>query len=279
MQELNGAALVSVGKTSLRPCLPNDLDSRGIVWVWEQPRDNARYVLGIDTAVGITGWDRLLRTDEDAKIDNAVVQVIRCGTPDVQVCEFAAPIDHYELATVVNFLGRMYAGNAEDGQALVAIEMNNGGWATHNELVNRYGYIAMPPWRMSGQGLTERITDRYGWYSNRSTRKDLWIKGMRLINGRAIVPHSPWLIEEMTDCTWDNFLAMTARGIYGSHDDRVVSLLIALWYAHEWDVDFNPPEQEGVEQAALPDYQRTAMSLDQMHSDWDDRFSNLLGDD
>lgn len=271
--------LVSVGSHRLAPVQSLDDDPRGIVWCWEAPNAKAQYVLGVDTSVGITGWDRLLRTQEDKKVDNATIQVLRVGSPDIQVAEYAAPIDHYELATVINFLGRMYAGNAEDSQALACIEMNNGGWATHNELVNRYGYINMPPWRMSGKGLTEHITDRYGWYSSRSTRKDLWIKGMRHINAKGVRIHSPWLVEEMTDCTWDNFLAMTARGIYGAHDDRVVAMLIAIWYAHEWSLDLNPPEEANVERADMPDYQRTAISLDGMNDAWDEQFSRLLGDD
>lgn len=276
---MSAIELISVGSHSLVPAQSLDDDPRGIVWCWENPNPKAQYVLGVDTSVGITGWDRLLRTQEDKKIDNATIEVLRVGTPDIQVAEYAAPIDHYELATVINFLGRMYAGNAEDGQALACIEMNNGGWATHNELVNRYGYINMPLWRMTGKGLTEHITDRYGWYSTRSTRKDLWIKGMRHINARGVRINSPWLIEEMTDCTWDNFLAMTARGAYGSHDDRPVAMLIAIWYAHEWSLELNPPEEDRVERANMPDYQATAISIDSMSDAWDEQFSRMLGDE
>jgi hypothetical protein len=272
--------VLSVGDQRLIKTEMPDTDPRGLIFSWEPPRPTETYVLAADTTVGITGWTRELRTQEDAKIDNACIQVIRkgrSGKPDVQVCEYAAPIDHYELATVVNFLGRWYAGADETEQALACIELNNGGWATQNELINRYGYLNLPPWRQE-DGIVPKITQRYGWYSSRSNRRDLWIKGMRHINARQIILNSPWLIEEMTDCTWDNFLAMTARGTYGSHDDRVVTLLIAIWYAHEWSLDLDPPETDKLAIEGLPEYQRTDMSYEEMGHAWNDKFDRILGE-
>lgn len=278
MQEKSGVALVTVGKTSLQRCELYDNDVRGVIWVWEPPNARSTYVLGVDTSIGITGWQRELRTEEDAKIDNACVQVLRVGDPDVQVAEFAAPIDHYDLAKYVNFIGRMYGGNNEDGQALACVEMNNGGWATHTELVNRYGYTNLPPWRQEG-GLTPHITQKFGWWSNRSTRQDLWVMGMRHINAQKVKVNSPALVEEMTDCTWDNFLSMTARGIYGSHDDRVVSLLIAIWYAHEWSLELDhPPEAADAVVTGRGDYQNTAISAEDCEREWNERFATLSGE-
>jgi hypothetical protein len=271
--------VISVGSQRLSKAQVEDADPRGIVWTWEGPQAGETYVLGVDTAVGITGWDRTLRTSDDIKKDNAVVQVLRVGRrnqPDAQVAEYAAPIDHYELAMIINFLGRMYAGDNEDGQALACIEMNNGGWATHETLVNRYGYLNMPIWTQIGKGLTARPTQNYGWYSNRSTRRDLWVKGMRHINGNLVLPNSPWLVEEMVDCTWDNFLSMTARGAYGSHDDRVVALLIAIWYAHEWSMELDPPEDDKLTIDGLPEAQRTDATYEEMNDDWNERMSRLI---
>lgn len=270
--------LAKVNKTSFILAELHDSDERGVIWIWEQPRASSTYVLGVDTTVGITGWTRELRVEEDAKIDNAVIQVLRVGKPDVQVAEFAAPIDQYELAKYVNFLGRMYAGNSDEQQALACIEMNNGGWATQTELINRYGYTNLPPWRYES-GLTPFITKKYGWYSNQSTRRDLWIMGMRHINAKLVKINSPWLVEEMTDCTWDNFLSMTARASYNSHDDRVVSLLISCWYAHEWSLELDhAPESAPIQRMDRPDYQRSDMSYDEMISEANENFARLTGD-
>lgn len=266
----NVESIVRIGKTEMQRALHVDTDARGLIHVFEQPRAGASYVLGIDTSIGITGWTREMRTRDDVKTDNAAIEVIRVAQPDVQVAEFFAPIDHYELATVVNFLGRMYGGNNEDGQALACIEMNNGGWATQNELINKFGYTNLPPWRQEG-GMTPRITQKFGWYSTRSTRKDLWVKGMRHINARAISIASPHLVEEMTDCTWDNFLAMTARGVYGSHDDLVVAFLLAIWYAHEASLEWSPTDTDKPTISTTPDYQRSDCTAEELAEDWDDR--------
>ena len=253
-------------------------DPRGLILVWEPPRSSAQYVLGVDPTVGITGWDRTLRTREDARTDNATIQVLKVGTPDVQVAEFAAPIDTYELAPVVNFLGRMYGGSHEEGMALACIEVAPGpGWSTQTELVQKFGYTNLPPWILEG-GLSRQITPKFGWHSSRSTRRDLWIKGMHHINSRKVVIQSPHLIEEMVDCKHDNFLSATARAGWGAHDDRVVAFLIALWYAHEWSMDWAPTDAAKPEITNAPDYQRCDMSLEGMNDDWDERFNAMLGE-
>ncbi len=264
---------MSVGSTELVKADMLDHDPRGLILMYEPPRGNCHYVIGADPSVGITGWDRTLRSKDDVKTDNAAVQVIRKGSPDVQVAEYAAPIDAYDLAKVLNFLGRMYCGVQEDGQALMCIEMNIG-WATQTELINRYGYTNLPPWRTES-GLTPHITQKYGWYSSRSTRKDLWIKGMRHINARAIHINSEPLIEEMTDCTWDNFLSMnSASAIYGRHDDRVVALLIAIWYAHEWSLEWSPTETSAAVISDQPDYAASDSTVEEMSDEFDDRVAS-----
>src|SRR5438067_11441753 len=82
-----------------------EMDPRGIVWMFEPPLRGAAYCMGIDPTMGITGWDRRLRGENDNKVDNGCIQIIRVGTetdPDVQACEFAAPIDSEDLADVAN---------------------------------------------------------------------------------------------------------------------------------------------------------------------------------
>ena len=112
-----------------------DGDPRGIIWLYEPPSPRARYVMGVDASQGRTGWSRYNRTEDDSEIDNGAIEVIRLGTgepghpgftPDVQVAEYAAPIDPYDLATVANTMGRLYGGRNEDGQALAIIEVYPG---------------------------------------------------------------------------------------------------------------------------------------------------------
>src|SRR5438105_4562479 len=110
-----------VGNFDIAQTEITDRDPRGAIWMWEPYRNGHTYVVGVDPTVGITGWHRSLRTRDDHATDNGAIQVIRCGNPDVQVAEYAAPVDAIELAPVVNLLGRLYGQGQEDGQALVII--------------------------------------------------------------------------------------------------------------------------------------------------------------
>lgn len=271
--------MIRVGELELQAEPVEDDDSRGIVWQWEKPSAYANYVVSCDPSYGVAGWQRELRTDADLKTDNCAVEVIRCGSPNVQVAEYAAPIDAEDAATVVNFLGRMYAGANEDGQALAIVEVQPGpGLLTQRDLINRYGYTNLFPWQYL-DSMAPKLTPSYGWYSSRQSRQMLWIRGTRHINKKKLTINSPWLVEEMTDCERDNFLAFTSRAQWGAHDDRIVAILMAIWAANQWSFDNEAPEQERPIESTLPDYQRSAISLEDMESDWSERFSHLLGDD
>jgi hypothetical protein len=264
------------------------IDPRGIVWVYEEPRRNASYVVGCDPTMGIAGWNRQLRTKDDAKVDNGAIEVFRIGGngPDVQVAEYAAPVDAEDLTPICNLLGKLYGGNDEDGQALMCIEVYPGtGWMVKRELISKYGYFRMPPWLVEGQGVTMRETNKVGWYSTRSTRQDLWSRGVAHLNRKMAVLRSPWLIDEMADCTPDSFLSMSGRARNGLHDDRVVATLIALWFCNEWSMDIEPTDKSALESATPLNYQ--AMATDEsgraitsqsLSEDWDDLADRLLND-
>ncbi len=268
-----------IGNYNLLESAMEDKDPRGIIWIWEPPRARSNYVVAVDPTVGLTGWDRALRTRDDKKPDNAAIQVIRCGKPDIQVAEYAAPIDPEDLAPVVNFLGRMYGEHHEEGQAQVIVEVYPGpGWITQRDLISKFGYTNLFVWRYEDSFLPKK-SSKLGWYSNRSTRRDLWLRGMRHIQQRGVTINSPWLIEEMVDCTPDNFLAATARAGYGKKDDRVVSMLMAIWAANEWSMSIEPSEAAEPENPNQPDYQKCAISVESMMEDWDTRFERMVGNE
>src|SRR5690348_8215507 len=68
-----------VGKWGLEVDTYDDRDPRGQLLVWEPPSDNADYIAGVDPTMGILGWNRQLRTDEEEKHDNAAIEVFRRG--------------------------------------------------------------------------------------------------------------------------------------------------------------------------------------------------------
>ena len=270
----------TVGRSTLAPYdLPLDHDPRGIIYLYEPPSTRHEYVIAVDPTTGLPGWHRALRTRDDVKTDNAAIEVLRCGNPCVQVAEYAAPIDPEELATYVNALGRIYSGSNEDGMAHCIIEVHPGlGLLTQRQLISHYGYTNMFVWRYE-DSLLPKASTKLGWYSTRDSRKMLWIRGSRHIQqGRAKV-HSQHLVEEMADCTPDNFLAATGRATgYGVHDDRVVAFLLGLWAANEWSMSLEPVEPQGVEDgnAKKADFQATDISADDIPDRWNERFEELL---
>jgi hypothetical protein len=245
--------------------------------MWENPRPNATYIVACDPSYGVAGWDRNARSKDDEQIDNCAIQVIRCGKPDVQVAEYAGPIDAEDAAYVVNFLGRMYRGDAEEEQALAIVEVQPGpGLLTQRELQNRFGYENLFAWKHLDSS-TVRETRALGWYSSRQSRQMLWIRGTRHIKERKLLINSPWLVEEMTDCVLDNFLAFTARAQWGAHDDRVVSTLLGVWAANEWSFENAPEEAAKPEMADAPSAQASDMSAEELEDDWNHRFSAMQG--
>ncbi len=92
-----------------------DGDPRGLLWMWEPPVKSATYAMGIDVAYGRTGWNRYNRSKRDK--DNGAIEVFRIGkmgAPDMQVAEYVAPVDPFELGDIANLMGRLYSGTEED---------------------------------------------------------------------------------------------------------------------------------------------------------------------
>lgn len=281
-----------VGKWGLEVERYDPVDPRGQLLVWEPPNLRADYIIGCDPTFGIVGWNRAMRSNREEQHDNAAIEVFRKGglllnkelekwekQPDVQVAEWAGPLDAEDLADVCNFIGRMYAGRNEDGQALMCIEVYPGtGWMTQRNLISKFGYTNLPPWLKEGKGFSQYNTGRFGWNSNASTRKDLWTRGSAHLNKHRAILHSPHLVEEMVDCTPDNFLAVTGKAVVsGRHDDRVVAALIALWFCNEWEVGAEPSEPTGpAQQAEVPDWQLDpGVSYEDMMESWNSRVLDL----
>lgn len=281
-----------VGKWGLEVDDFDSADPRGQLLIWEPPSDHADYVAGVDPTMGILGWNRLMRTDEEEKHDNAAIEVFRRGLwrqvegkpvkePDVQVAEWVGPLDAEDLGYVCNFVGRMYAGNSEEQQALMAIEIAPGpGWLTQRVLASQYGYERFPPWLVEGNNMIQRDTGKRGWISNVHTRRDLWIRGAGHIKRQKVVINSKHFVEEMVACKPDNFLGLTARaarsGVSGLNDDRVVAGLIALWFCNEWIIGQEPTEPAPRTDTATPDWQLSAVSAEEMQELWEARLSELL---
>lgn len=251
-----------------------DRDPRGVIWLWEPPRESATYCMGVDPTVGLVGWDRTLRVSDDERTDNGSIEIIRVGKDrDYQVAEFAAPIDPEELADVANALGRLYAGNDDDGQCLAIVESNNSGLLTIRRMLNEHGYTHQFVWKYLDSAIP-KPTHSLGWYATPKSVQLLWVRCARHILKGNLAIRSRWLVEEMSDCELDND-KMIAKAVYGRHDDRVRAMNLAIWASHEWDLDITTEKQEVSSGAGLPEWQATDISAEELASVWNERFSDL----
>jgi hypothetical protein len=256
--------------------MPNDNDPRGLVLMFEPPSSRETYILGCDPTVGRVGWNRQLRTRDDIRTDNGAIEIVRAGRdgkPDVQVCEYAAPIDPEDLAYIVNILGRLYGGNNDDGQALCIIEVYPGpGLLTQRKLLNELGYTNMFIWKYL-DSMAVKASSSLGWQSSPKSVRDLWIRGTRHITLDKVRVLSPYLAEELAHCEADE-LKMTAKASSGKHDDRVRAFLMAIWAAHDWNYQIETTKSE-VTTTKEPNWQASDISAEKMYDAWADKFADF----
>lgn len=260
-----------------------DGDPRGLIFLFEPPNPRSRYVIGVDATQGRTGWSRYNRTEDDSAIDNGAIEVIKIGRgepghpafiPDVQVAEYAAPIDPYDLATVVNALGRLYGGRDEDGQALCIIEVYPGpGGPTQRTLQEKFGYTNLYRWQYLDTGEVKSNKMEYGWYSTKQSMQHLWTRGLRCFHRKQLVFKSPHLVEELADCEMD-LVRLRGAAASGGHDDRATACLLGVWAGHNWTFSVEPAVSR-VETGPTVDWQATDISSERMQSAWDERWEEL----
>jgi hypothetical protein len=252
--------------------------ARGYVWLFEPPQPGRVYVIGVDPTFGIAGWAPELSTDQDLNTDNACVSVWRIGTDgrDYQVAEYAAPIDVYELAPVINGLGRLYSGNNEMGQAHVILEVYPGpGWPAEQSLIHHYGYVNYYRPRYIND-LTYSPTKGIGWEAGPKQVRDLSIFTRKHTTALKPVIRSPWLISEMQDCQLDpEKFTIHAEGA-GIHDDRVRAASLAWFAAHDFNTQVQIPETSIIEKGKkAPNWQQSDISADRLKDAWQDRYEEI----
>lgn len=217
---------------------PRDVsDPRGLIMLFEPPRIDVVYSIGIDPAGGIVGWDRRFRSDrpEELRRDNAVISGWYRDPATgllVQAFEFAGPIAPREFAVYAAVLGRVYSGaNGPEMGATLIVEANagGGGMEVQNVLVNDLKYYNL--WqRTKFNGAGFKQIDQWGWQSTMQSKQQLWVVGKDLIEqpGYPVRPRSQYLIEEMIAARWD-VLKLTGSAASDGHDDRISAMLFALW--------------------------------------------------
>lgn len=272
-----------------------DADPRGLLLMWEEPLSWAKYIMGCDPSVGLTGWTRGGRISGDEKTDNGVIEVYRVdaqrkpklkdGKPimdpltkeisyvyqDLQVAEFAAPLDGVEIARVCNVVGRIYAGSEGDQCELIYESYPGPGMLTTQELL-RLNYANLWMWERIADGQAEQ-TDRTGWYSTTESQKILWLRSRRHLIGDKAIIRSKWCYQEYENAVLDP-VKMRAKADYGFHDDRVQASNMCFWAGHKWTYNVERTS-EVVSSAPIVDYQRLAPTIGE-HRSFRDDWANAM---
>lgn len=271
--------------------------------MWEAKERGAKYILGMDSSEGITGWSRATRTEDDHKVDNGVIEVFKIAGQripmfkedvngqripdidpitkqqrihyrDVQVAEFAAPCDAVEIARIANIIGRIYAQDDEDQAELIWEAWPGCGMLTTQELL-RLGYGNLWHWEYISD-IAEK-TDRLGWRSNRESMKLLWYRTRRHLMQRNVVVRSKWLRSEYADAEID-MDKMRARASYGAHDDRFMAANFALWAGNRWTYELESEHQTVSETQGVRDFQNMAPVLGEDAQTFDEWRQSVIAD-
>lgn len=256
-------------------------DPRGLLFMWEAPRDDVRYVIGFDATEGITGWTRHSRTEGDDKVDNCAIEVFRPngryipamkdGSPvidpvtqkpvmlgvDIQVAEWAGPCDAIEGSRIANMLGRLYHGT-DDNQCLLIWEAWPGVGLLATQELLRLNYSN--PWMWEYIDREVEQTDSPGWRSSLKSQRLLWYRSRRHLMSRQVDIKSRFLGAEYSNAEMD-FEKMRARAAYGYHDDRFQAANMCYWASHTWTYDEDAPP-ERIRSTPIMDFQRFAPTLD-----------------
>lgn len=243
-------------------------DPRGILLMFEPPQKGHKYIMGLDSSEGITGWSRATRASDDKKKDNGAIIIYdvsamtrlcwkeengqkvpdidphtkrqRVRYLDVQVAEFAAPCDAIEIARIAFILGNIFRSDDEDQCELIWEGYPGCGMLTTQELI-RLGYANLWHWEHIADVAEE--TQALGWRSNFESLKILWYRSRRHLMQENVVIRSKWLREEYASAEVDVRKAR-AVGSRGSHDDRFMASNLALWAAHKWTYNLESERQE-----------------------------------
>jgi len=276
------------GFSRLTPPELADLPSlrHSVLAIWEYPRARGRrrYVLAVDVSEGLG-------------LDYSVVDVIRLPTieePAEQVAQYISNVvDTKQLAFIVDAIGRLYA-DADQVEALAAIETNNVGLATQDTLQLHLGYTQFYVWEYADAATPERrYSTKIGWVTTARTRPILLtafrdaITTVDPITGQPdFILNSPVTRAELRHFITPDVLA-NAQAARGQHDDCVLAAAIGYYVA--WRLaggEAEPIAEQRRRKAALDrqapvglprrDYRNSALTAEEIaaHVEEDDEFQD-----
>jgi hypothetical protein len=201
-----------------------------VLAIWEYPRvrGSFRYVMSADVADGLGQ-------------DYSVVDVVRLPTieePAEQVAQYVSnQVDTKALAFICDAIGRFY-DDADQIEALAAIETNNHGLSTQDTLQLHLGYAHFYVWEYADSASPDRrYSTKIGWVTTPRTRPLLISSFYAAVTTFDPITHQPDFIlnSPTTRGELRHFITQgtigDAEAARGQHDDGVMAGAIGYYVA------------------------------------------------
>lgn len=205
---------------------PVNINPEGKIFIWEMPKDDIDYGIGVDTSQGV-GQDR------------SVIEVMRKATitnTARQCAEFASPwVSAADLFPFVHCVARLYTRRFEGDlrQPLLVIETNNGGDACQLAM-RKAGWGRFHQWLRYDKKIIDASRATFLGASTNSWSRELVIGWLvKALKDYMLDIDSPWFVEEMGTLSSDERQRIGA--LLGAHDDRIMALGWAFLSLHALD--------------------------------------------
>lgn len=187
-----------------RPILKDD--TRGNLKLWEMPRANARYVMGVDCGMGY------------ASSDLSTISVLDAAT-GAQVAAYAGRVDPNEFGKLCVWMGWTF------NTAFMAIEANNHGVFVL-DVVRSIGYYNLLN-RKTYEPTVHQFVEKAGWATTVKTKPPLIDYAAQMLHGDPpVLVRDTDLLREMSRFQYDeNGDPCVPKG---EQDDRLFAWMIAL---------------------------------------------------
>lgn len=188
-------------------------NEKGYLSIFKRPNEFHNYTIGADVSEG-----KIVAEGDDAKeSDYSCAQVIDQTTFE-QVAVWYGRLDPDLFGRQIDLLGRYY------NEALVAVERNSMGLTTLTALRDlNYPNLY---YREKFGLISEKTTSELGWLTDEISKDILVNDATQLFREKRIMLYDEGTIGEMMSFIRDNH--GRARAASGTHDDKVMSLLIAI---------------------------------------------------
>lgn len=186
---------------------------KGFIKIYKEPDEFHTYAIGVDVSEG-----KMISEDETKKDrDASCAQVFDKNTYE-QVAVWYGNMDPDKLGRELDMLGRYY------NNALIGVERNSIGIAPL--IVLRDLYYPNLYYREKIGLMTDKITSELGWVTDSISKESLISDATHLLRDKRISIYDEETIAEMRHFIRD--AEGKAHAEKSTHDDRVMSLLIAL---------------------------------------------------